>query len=380
MALPRVGACFAAWQGVDVPDAGASLSKFLLAPLGAEAHLALTHQAGDRCSTLSECQVATRLRALTPVASTQLSAALTTSQLVEMLESLSHWPSIMRAYNSGAVSCPRSTTGPHAGGPHAGGHSPYRCSGIAFGNSILAPVLGDPKLHVLQQLHGMHDCIELISKHEASRGAQYERIVYSRLEYAWLSPHPPLSLLEPAYMWVQAGQDYNGGLNDRHALLPRAAAEFYLRRWDFLLNGKILKIDRQLRFGRVRAGNMLSDENYVHDVVNFFGIEVRRFPVMQFLGCCNLGVPGAKCFHAICFKRKLPALDMFGTAPSGRDLARARPGDADRVRAERSAASTSFVNSVMHRSTNVSERRLHQGLRCERICKRGRHLGSVRLA
>ena len=50
-------------------------------------------------------------------------------------------------------------------------------------------------------------------------------MVHTRLEFAWLRPHPPLSALHPAHVWVPAGEDYYSGVNDRHAVLSRAAAE-----------------------------------------------------------------------------------------------------------------------------------------------------------
>jgi hypothetical protein len=38
-------------------------------------------------------------------------------------------------------------------------------------------------------------------------------------------------------VWVPSGEDYYGGVNDRHAVLSRAAAEIYMRRWDLITDG-----------------------------------------------------------------------------------------------------------------------------------------------
>ena len=51
------------------------------------------------------------------------------------------------------------------------------------------------------------------------------RVVFSRLEFWWLRPHPPLRLLHPSVVWLPSGEDYYGGVNDRHAVLNRSAAQ-----------------------------------------------------------------------------------------------------------------------------------------------------------
>lgn len=54
-------------------------------------------------------------------------------------------------------------------------------------------------------------------------GMAYERVMFTRLEFEWLYNHPPLSLLDPRYMWVPTGED-NTGINDRHWLVNRKDA------------------------------------------------------------------------------------------------------------------------------------------------------------
>lgn len=60
-------------------------------------------------------------------------------------------------------------------------------------------------------------------------------MLFTRLEFEWLAPHPPLHLLDSALVWLPTGED-NGGLNDRHWLASRAHAEVVFRRWDMLLD------------------------------------------------------------------------------------------------------------------------------------------------
>jgi hypothetical protein len=49
---------------------------------------------------------------------------------------------------------------------------------------------------------------------------RYDRFVISRSDFMWLCPHPPLSILDPRYIWVPDGEHW-GGLNDRHMVVSR---------------------------------------------------------------------------------------------------------------------------------------------------------------
>ena len=217
--------------------------------------------------------------------------------LVRTMEALPHWPAVLRAFGSrnrsrlgggarrtaGKVRCERNplwnASRSAAGGPARSGN-PYRCSGIFLGNSIFAPVLhglctawaphghrmsiacaphahrvynacaphhvqvlGAARLHVLRQLHDLRRCLTLVGEREAATGVPYTHVIHSRLEDVWLRPHSPLALLPVREadgreaVWIPSGEDYYGGINDRHAVMSRAAAEFYLRRWDYVING-----------------------------------------------------------------------------------------------------------------------------------------------
>ena len=56
---------------------------------------------------------------------------------------------------------------------------------------------------------------------------QYDRIVFTRSDFMFLSPHPPIDLLDPNYIWLPNGE-YYGGVTDRHAVLSKKNAEGYL--------------------------------------------------------------------------------------------------------------------------------------------------------
>ena len=286
--------CFSGWMGVSVARGGASLKANLIEPLRAQTLLALTYNANDGCTSVASCALAARWPALAPFAAVDMQPMLSHEVLTRTLEGLPHWPNILSAYShpKSPVNCVRrepdngTLSGATAGTTDAAARAPstYRCRGIYLGNTIFAPVLGSPKLHVLRQLHDIHRCLNVAAARERSVGRMYDRIVHTRLEFEWLRPHPPLSLLQPAQaVWIPSGEDYYGGLNDRHAVLSRAAAEVYMRRWDFLMDGSIMRIDHQLQRGAVTNGVSLQDENLVAHVLDFFGIPVRRLSAAE---CC----------------------------------------------------------------------------------------------
>lgn len=230
-AVERCAVCFSGWLGVSVANGGASLATNLIAPLRAEVLLALTYSEHDGCNSATSCALEQRWPALRPFAAVDVSPMVSTPTLRAVLEALPHWQQVMAAYSHprSAVHC-ELQNGTAGGGGAPANNSAYKCRGIYLGNTIFAPVLGSPKLHVLRQLHDIHRCLNLVGRRERHVGIAYDRIVHTRLEFVWLRPHPPLSLLAPRVVWVPLGEDYYGGINDRHAVLPREAAEIYMRR------------------------------------------------------------------------------------------------------------------------------------------------------
>lgn len=316
-AAESAAVCLSGWVGVKVVDGGAPISKMLLAPLGAEALLALTKKPSDDCSQAARC-VGARMPHLKPVGAVSLTQMFSLSSLVTEMESLPHWPRVMKAYNSAIqnqdahhpVSCTRSL----AWSP-ALNRTPYKCQNIYLGNTVFAPVLGSDRLNVLRQLHDISRCLRLAVSREADTGRRFTRLVHSRLEFHWLRPHPPLSMLDSDSAWLPGGEDYYGGVNDRHAVLSREAAGLYMRRWEYLMDGSIFWIDPQLRNGKVTNGLTLQDENLVRRVLEYFHIPINRFPSVAFLACCP---PGSACFSRVCVYRTMPRF--------GANLSHATPG------------------------------------------------------
>jgi hypothetical protein len=284
--------CFPGWLGVNVPDAGESIRRQLVVPLGADVLLALTYAASDKCRDEASCRVNDRLRQLQPFSAVSLTPMLSIPQLVERMEGLPHWRRILKVYRSrlSKTRCFRRT----GWSVNNITSSPYECTGTYGGNTIFAPVLGASHLSVLRELHDVARCLELVSSHEKQRGAQYERIIQSRIDLVWLAPHPPLHMLGRDAIWIPSEEDY-GGLNDRHAVFSREAAEVCMRRWDYIVDGRVLQIDWQLGQGVVRDPYWQNSEHYLESVAHWANLRVRRFPAVAAVACC----PGEQPAHSI---------------------------------------------------------------------------------
>ena len=128
--------------------------------------------------------------------------------------------------------------------------------------------------------------------------------MFTRLEFEWLAHHPPLSLLDPKYLWVPTGED-NTGVNDRHWLANRRDAEGVFRRWDALVSG----LFHQIFFAtsQVRPAFM-SSETYNKLHLQYRRVGVARFPNVAALACCETSYAagsaasrrGVRCFAKAC--------------------------------------------------------------------------------
>ena len=180
-----VAACFSGWQGRAVPDGGESIRRYLVRPLKADVLLALGYSDRDGCDSAATCRIHERLAALAPFARVSLLRQLSLEELLPLMEGLAHWPSVLRTYNHArrrlscvrnpewrSLSCgsdnPQCTGSPGCReGACRGG--PYNCTGILYGNSIFAPVIGSPSIQSLPMLRGVQQCLELIEAQEEAR-------------------------------------------------------------------------------------------------------------------------------------------------------------------------------------------------------------------
>lgn len=152
--------------------------------------------------------------------------------------------------------------------------------------TMLSPAMGNPGAHTLREFHYQSRCLGLIEAHEESRGRKYGRVLFTRLEFEWLHPHPPLSLLDEQLTWIQAGED-NGGITDRHWLSNRADANVLMRRWEALLDGSALvALHGSSDLARI-SPVFVSSEIYLLRLIEHHSIRLGRFPGLAYLQCCE---------------------------------------------------------------------------------------------
>ena len=79
----------------------------------------------------------------------------------------------------------------------------------------------------------------MILDEEKKRGQKFEWWIHTRSDLHWLADHPPLTLLGPEVIWIPRGQDY-GGMNDRHAVVPRRHIHKYFGLWQGMQDGNFM--------------------------------------------------------------------------------------------------------------------------------------------
>jgi hypothetical protein len=138
----------------------------------------------------------------------------------------------------------------------------------------------------IQQYYGQAQCLEMLEAHEAQRGHRYLRVIYSRFDFFWLAPHPPLRLLDSAFVWVPH-VEHNLGINDRHAVLHRAHAFAYLGSWHILLSGKAAELLRSLMKTSELFGPdpEVTAEVWLWARLESLGLQPRFFPCPAFVMC-----------------------------------------------------------------------------------------------
>ena len=352
-ARTRVAIAIEGWIRTSVVDGGQSIRTNVIDALSRECDVAVflsfTYDREDGCGGVAptwrpheRCDVLRRLPALHSMSTDRgpdaahrvlvqpvslfgrryfdMSPSLTTEGLLRTFEALPHWPALLAAHNApgSKVACvPASAAASASNGTAAR----YECRGIYKGNSFLAPVLGGADIHNLHQLHALSRALRQIAAHEHGgdgtswgRGGRFDRIIHTRLDLQWLRPHPPLRLLSAAAAWVPTGEDYYGGLNDRHAVLSRSAAEIYFGRWDALLDGSVMRIEPQLARGRVEHGAAMSNEHLLAATLRHARVPLRRFPAIAHLRCCD---GKAMCFADGRYERPVPASLTEWSRPPG---------------------------------------------------------------
>lgn len=268
---------------------GANLASRLLPPLlMPDILMALTWVAKvDHCSTITSCGLLDRFGMLESGSASvryELEEQLSTPQLLALVEGSPHWRTIEAAFIQSA-GCTRTVA-----------QGSYRCTRLKeAGNSYMAPVFGNPQLHVLHEIRAQSRLLRMLLENESKRGSMYSAVVWSRLDFFWLRSHPQLSLLSSCPLWVPLAED-SGGLNDRHALMSREVATSYLSRYDSIFDGRLFDIQPGYRSASLQGQ---TSERYLAMLVRHHNISVCRFPVFAFLQCCG-GKEKSTCNHKQC--------------------------------------------------------------------------------
>ena len=145
--------------------------------------------------------------------------------------------------------------------------------------------------------HMQDVCVRMVQAYEGQRGREYKWVVLLRSDMMWSHRHPPVSLMDPGFVYVPFGQDnsfYNygpePGLNDRHAVVPRHLMRDYFGRWETLKTGEALLYMHQ----SLLNDTMINTEQYLLLHLRHQGVPVRRFPPVAFVVLC---APGPQCVH-----------------------------------------------------------------------------------
>jgi len=134
---------------------------------------------------------------------------------------------------------------------------------------------------LVRNLYEKMYCYRLMRSMEKDRKRKYAYFVYTRIDLDWLHDHPPLSVLRSPYIWIPKGSDW-GGLNDRHAVVPRCHAEAYYLRYLALLTGEMQEWVAETRWESdpsepSRNRHFLNGERLLDLTLRIHSIPVARF-------------------------------------------------------------------------------------------------------
>ncbi len=142
---------------------------------------------------------------------------------------------------------------------------------------------------------------KLIEKHETDNNFRYDRVIFQRSDMYYYAPHPPMDMLSSEYVWIPEGQDW-GGLNDRHAVIPRRFLERYLLRWDSFVSGDLPRWYEMTEWVKTTG---VWNEMYLFLALSSLRgtreeVKVARFLPVAHIKCCT---NGQQCLHRPCQDR-----------------------------------------------------------------------------
>ena len=318
-----IAVTFSGWLGVHIPAAGRSARKALVDPMGADVLVAGTYLPSE-CGTKSACDALwLRLAWLGPFAARSLEPMPTRQQLTQLLaKRMPLWQNVKAAFRANAT---------------------YE------GLNIFTPLLGNARANVLRELLSYERVYMLLRQVEARRARKYERVLFSRLEYRWLAPHPPLAPFfadDDARRTVWAPPPDSSGFNDRHAVMARASAPIYFRRLSALFSPRVLArftLSELVSLGpeQFLAEVLARDGDYRAQLARAMqgGRPLRpprlrrgEFPLPAFLACCHNH--SVRCWNRKCYAQRRGV----GSGVGGGDVLAGRVHGKYRVELRRAVA------------------------------------------
>lgn len=134
--------------------------------------------------------------------------------------------------------------------------------------------------------YNQQKCLDMIEEHERERGVQYAWVVVSRTDFRWLAPHPPLDMMSSDSAWIPTGSDWEGGINDRHAVIPRPLAKEFLSAWSLITRGQAKDVMLEtLGSMKVQGYPGPNTECFLKARLQHFGVPIERFPNVAYLTC-----------------------------------------------------------------------------------------------
>jgi hypothetical protein len=195
--LATVAVCVGGWLELSIPRRGASIREHILKVMPSDVFVAGTLR-GE--VTAARTEAALRgIGALAPFARTSVISMPTPDQLRLELQKSGHWEDFKIQASKG-------------GSGRFNWDDPAYDDPRKWVPIMMSPALGNPNGNTLHEFHYQSRCIGMVGEHEhaslsrrdaAGRILQYERVMFTRLEFEWVAPHPPLHLLDPGFLWVR---------------------------------------------------------------------------------------------------------------------------------------------------------------------------------
>eukprot|EP00746_Dinoflagellata_sp_MGD_P118394 gnl/MRDRNA2_/MRDRNA2_54564_c0_seq1.p1 gnl/MRDRNA2_/MRDRNA2_54564_c0~~gnl/MRDRNA2_/MRDRNA2_54564_c0_seq1.p1 ORF type:complete len:666 (+),score=91.41 gnl/MRDRNA2_/MRDRNA2_54564_c0_seq1:166-2163(+) len=129
-----------------------------------------------------------------------------------------------------------------------------------------------------------HHCYIAITEEERRRRHKYDWWIHTRSDMHWLADHPSLPLLNPEFIWIPRGMDW-GGINDRHAAVPRRHVHGYFQTWSDLLARHFRSFLTSI-VAQFYTKNFINSERLLLLHLIFNASVIGRFSSIAAIQCC----------------------------------------------------------------------------------------------